>query len=71
MLENNPDAMKFLDSKETAFRDLHHTCDVVYRDLHGQGIGTDVRHARVFLRKRKVIYAWETDVLGITTPKSL
>ena len=70
MLENNPDAMEFLDSKETNFCDLHHTCDVVYRDLHGQGIGTDVRHARVFSQEEES-KLWETGVLCITTPKSL
>ena len=70
MLENNPEAMKFLDSKETTFRDLHHTCNVVYCDLHDQGIGTDVRHARVFSQEEES-KLWETGVLGITTPKRL
>ena len=62
--------MKFLDSKEMAFCDLHHTCDVVYHDLHGQGIGTDVRHAHVFSQEEES-KLWETGILGTTISKSL
>ena len=29
MLESNSDVMKFLDSKQIVFCDLHHTCNVV------------------------------------------
>ena len=49
MLEGHPEVLKFMDSQQACFCDLHHTCDTMYRDLHSQGIGTEVRHAHAFL----------------------
>ena len=48
MIEKHPDARKFLDRKETIFSDFHRVCDSVYRELHSQGVGTDVRCTPVF-----------------------
>ena len=45
MLDKNPGSPKFLNRSESAFRDIHGTCDSVYRDLHSKGIGTEVKHA--------------------------
>ena len=51
-------------------RDLMHTCDSVYHDLHSQGIGTDVRHIHTFSAEDEE-KLWETGVLGDASPKSL
>ena len=48
MLEISPNAAKFLDTNNTAFRELQGTCDTVYRQLHSQGIGTAVKHTATF-----------------------
>ena len=36
MLDTNPDSIKFLDTSQSVFRELRHTFDTVYRDLHSQ-----------------------------------
>ena len=38
--EYQPDPPSFLDRKDTCFKKLHSTCDVVFRSLHKAGIGT-------------------------------
>ena len=43
MLEKQPKAPKFLDRTQTAFRELHGTCDSVYRGLHQEGAGSGQR----------------------------
>ena len=44
MLDEHPDFPKFLDGKHSGYRDFIRTCDSVYRELHSQGIGTDVQY---------------------------
>lgn len=63
-----PGAPKFLDREKYCFRKLMYTCNPVYRDLHSQGIGTDVRHTPTFSSDNEKL--WETGVLGDSTPKS-
>ena len=70
MLDKNPLASKFLDQKNPVFRDIHRACDSVYRKLHQQGVGTEVRHAPVITDAEEE-KMWATDVIGINTPKSL
>ena len=70
MLENNPLAPKFLDTKNPVFRDIHRSCDSVYRSLHQQGVGARVRHAAV-ISEAEEQKLWSTGVIGITTPLSL
>ena len=48
MLEDNPDAPKFMDRHDVRFRDLLHTCDSVYRELHSEGEGAHVKHTPFF-----------------------
>ena len=48
MLEKQPSAPKFLDRTQTAFRELHGTCDSVYRGLHQEGVGTEIHHTSTF-----------------------
>ena len=48
MLEGQLEAPKFMHFHEDCFGDLHKSCDTVYRDLHNQGTGKEVRRARTF-----------------------
>ena len=48
MLDTIPDTIKFLDSSQSGFHELRCTCDTVYRDLHSQGNGANVRHMPTF-----------------------
>ena len=38
-----PSAPKFLNRSNSVYRNLHRACDTVYHELHGQGIGTNVK----------------------------
>ena len=38
-----PDAPRFMDQSQSIFRDIHCTCDFVYRELHKQGVGVTIR----------------------------
>ena len=70
MLDTNLNAVKFLDSSQSAFRELRRTCDTVYRDLHTQGIGATIHHTPTFSTEDEN-KLWSTGVLGYSTPKSL
>ena len=52
MLSKKPDAPKFLDRKDPRFRDIHGTCETIYRQLHQQGVGMEVRHAAIIIAER-------------------
>ena len=41
-------APKFLDCSNPVYRNLHRACDTVYRELHGQGVGTTVKRTATF-----------------------
>ena len=43
------DAAIFLDRKDTRFRKLHNSCDVIFRGLHEEGIGAERKSAQVIL----------------------
>ena len=62
-LSEKPNAPRFLDRKDPRFRDIHGTCDTIYRKLHQQGIGAEVRHAAI-------ITVEEEDKLWATGEKS-
>lgn len=70
MLEDNPDAPKFLDRHDVRFRMLLRTCDSVYRGLHSEGVGAQVKHAAIFSVEEETTL-WETGVLGDSNPTSL
>ena len=70
MLDENPKAVKFLDSSQSCFRDFRRTCDTVYRDLHSQGIGATMRRTAPFTADEENML-WSTGFLGCATPKSL
>ena len=70
ILEKHPMVPKILDRSQAVFRDLHQTCDSVYRSLHQEGIGTAVRHAAIFTADEED-RLWSTGAIGCTTPKNL
>ena len=70
MLDKNPLAQKFLDQVNPTFRDIHHACDSVYRNLRQQGVGTQVRHAEVITADEENVL-WSSGVIGTDTPVSL
>ena len=70
MLSKKPDAPKFLDRKDPRFRDIHGTCESIYRQLHQQGVGTEVRHAAIITAEEEEAL-WISGVIGCTTPKNL
>ena len=49
ILETSLDFPKICDERSTQYRDLHRTCDTVFRKLHSDGVGTSVRHAEPIL----------------------
>ena len=61
--DTNPDAIKFLDSSQSVFRELQCTCNTVYHDLHSQGTGATVCHTSTFSPddEHKL---WSTRVMG-------
>jgi hypothetical protein len=65
-----PTTPKFMDRNEPVFTELRRTCDSVYRQLHSDGVGTDVRHTSVFTAEEENAL-WSAGVLGINNPKSL
>ena len=70
MLETSPDAPWFLDQSVTMFREIHRTCNTVYRGLHKAGVGAVVRHTAVFTVEEEN-KLWENDILSIKSPKAL
>ena len=60
---------KFLDHSNPIYCDLHRACDTVYRELHGQGIGTAVRHTATFTPEEEE-KLWVSGVIFILTPKA-
>jgi len=70
MLEKQPNGPKFLDCTQTAFRELHRTCDSVYRGLHQEGVGTEIRHTLTFTAAEDQVL-WVKDVLGFTDLNNL
>ena len=70
MLDRYPTAPKFLDRQDPRFRDIRGTCDTVYRELHQQGVGTEVKHAAV-ISSDEEDQLWLSGVLGCTNPKNL
>ena len=70
MMEKNPSSPKFLDRNNVAFRELHRSCDAIYRDLHHQGFGASVSHAVPFTCDEEELL-WSRGILSDSTPKGL
>ena len=47
ILEDKPNAPKFLDKGNLCYNDLN-ACDNMYRRLHVEGVGADIKHTAIF-----------------------
>ena len=68
--ENQSDPANFLDRKDSRFKKLHATCDVIFRALHDQGIGVEKRATPVVSQANED-KLWEAGVLNTSTPIGL
>ena len=59
-----------LDRKDTRFKKLHGTCNVVFRTLHQSGIGTKKTSASVIADEDEE-RLWKAGVMNTTTPIGL
>ena len=67
-LKRTPDRpSKLLDRKDTRFKKLHGTCDVVFYTLHQSEIGANKISAKVITDEDEE-KLWKTGVLNTTTP---
>ena len=64
------DPPNFLDRKDVRFKRLHGTCDVIFRSLHENGIGTVVQSADVLTKVHEKKF-WEIGIFNTETPKGL
>ena len=70
MLKNHPEAPRFLDRKDICFRDIHGTCETIYRQLHQDGVGTAVWHAAVITSEEEDKLS-ASGAISITSPKTI
>jgi hypothetical protein len=70
MIELKPTAQKFLDRNNTVYRELHRSCDFIFRELRNDGVGALVCHARPFSVEEEN-KLWEQGIMAVTTPKAL
>ena len=70
MRASNPQSPNFLDKKKPAFRQLHGTLDVHFRQLHETGIGRRVKHEEVVSKEEKD-RLWKQNCMGAANPKAL
>ena len=69
MIEMSPSTPKFLDRSNPVYRDLHRACNTVYQELHGQGVGTNVKRTATFSPEEEE-KLWTTCVISILNPKA-
>ena len=69
MREMNVNCPNFLEKSDSNFKDLHRTLDSLFHQLHSDGIGRQVKHAKVLSSEdeRKL---WDAGVMGTKNPKS-
>ena len=65
-----PDPVNFLDRKDSRFKKLHGTCDVVFRKLQQDGIGAAKKSSQVIEVAEEDIL-WQKGVLNTKTPIGL
>ena len=70
MREMNVNCPNFLEKSDSNFKDLHGTLGSLFHQLHSDGIGLQVKHAKVLSNEdeRKL---WDTGVMGTKNPKAL
>lgn len=70
MRELRPDAPKFLDKNDWRFHSIRGTCETVYRQLHQQGVGANVKHTAIFTPEEEE-KLWVSGALSIKAPLNL
>ena len=70
MLDKNPTAPKILGKDDPRFVTFRSAVDNVFRQLHSEGIGTEVRRAPIITADEEE-KLWLSSILTITTPKGL
>ena len=70
MKDINPDCPNFLDKKDNHFKSFHSAMDSYFYNLHSNGIGRQVKHAKA-LSKDDEKKLWDSGVMGTTTPRAL
>lgn len=70
MREVNPGCINFLNKKDPCFKQLQGTLDVLFHQLHSEGLGTKIKSADVFTQEDEQ-KLWNSGVLSLDTPKSL
>ena len=70
MLENNPQAPRFMDKNNTIYRDLHRVRDSIYKQLHSAGVGVVVKHASIITPEEED-KLWDSGVLNAIEPLGL
>ena len=68
--ESQSNPSNFLDRKDSRFKKLHATCDVIFKTLHEEGIGVKKKSTPV-VSKSDEEKLWETGVLNTSTPVGL
>ena len=70
MRDTCSDCPNFLNKKDCRFKELHHTLDAHFHNLHATGVGRQVRHAEPFTKEDEA-KLWASGALGINNPQSL
>ena len=65
--DNSPNT---LDENDTRFKNIQRSCEAVFRSLHKEGIGAQVKHAPTISTEEEK-RLWDTKVLDVNTPKGL
>lgn len=70
MRSKNPVCPNFLDKKDSNFKQLHNSLDLLFNRLHSEGIGRQIKKAEIIsIEDEKKL--WESGILNTTTPKGL
>ena len=62
----NPDCPNILDTKDNHFKSLHRSMDSHFNNLHSNGIGRHMKHAKA-LSKEDEQKLWQSGVMGTST----
>lgn len=66
----NAEAPNFLDKNNKQFSELHNVCDSLFRMLHSEGIGCEVKETPT-ISKEEENELWRAGILGLHCPKAL
>ena len=68
LLRSNKIPFNILDKSDIRFRDLHQTLDTVCVSLRREGIGAEVKHAKILSAEDEEAL-WTSGVLSVDTPE--